>query len=177
MADDSTKLSPHLGMRKKRSVQFLVDCHLQEAEGSGGGSIEASGYCSSHEGDNVSVRSTGSGHRAVVCPFRSASPRPFSGTVDPAMTDEDEDGSPITISRPPDAPEDLAVFEIGLGMLRQHTIYEVQFLLPSADRLNCDDVEITRTNVVLPVEGKHFERGADVEVIRIDYFKNDSSES
>ncbi|CDS41759.1 expressed conserved protein [Echinococcus multilocularis] len=173
MADDSTKLSPHLGMRKKRSVQFLVDCHLQEAESIGGGPVEASGYCSCHEGDNISVRSTGSTHRTVVCPIRSASPRPSSGTVDSVTADEDEDGSPITISRPPDAPEDLAIFEIGLGMLRQHTIYEVQFLLPATGRLNSEDVEIARTNVVLPQEGRHFERAADVEVIRIDFFKND----
>ncbi|KAM7537780.1 hypothetical protein Aperf_G00000077872 [Anoplocephala perfoliata] len=169
MADDSTKLSPHRDIRKKRSVQFLVDCHLHEGEASGGGS----GYSSSHEGDNLSVRSLGSTHRAMTCPIRSASPRPCSsGALDSG--DEGEDGCPISISRPPDAPEDLAVFEIGLGMLKQHTIYKVQFLLPAAEILDTEDVEVARSEVVVPEEGKQFQISADVDVIKIEYLKNDN---
>lgn len=179
MADDSAKLSPHLEIRKKRSVQFLVDCHLQESQsGTGIGQLDASGYSSSHEGDNLSVRSAGSYHRFGVCPIRSASPRPTSGHNDSPVHegDEGEDGSPISISRPPDAPEDLAVFEIGLGMLRQHTIYDVQFLLPAVGRLDTDEVEVVRSSVILPQEGKQFQRSAEVDVKKIDFMKNDSSE-
>lgn len=173
MADDSTKLSPQRNIRKKRSVQFLVDCHLHEGEGPGLSLAEGSGYSSSHEGDNLSVRSMGSTNRALFCPIRSASPRLCSsGALDSG--DEGEDGSPISISRPLDAPEDLAVFEIGLGMLRQHTIYEVQFLLPAAGRLETEDVEVVRSEVVVPEEGKQFQTSADIDVIKIEYLKNDS---
>lgn len=184
MADDSTKLSPHLGIRKKRSVQFLVDCHLGDCQSFGGGGGGGGDYQSSHEGDNLSVRSLGSAATTTVssssrlagCSVRCASPRVCSsssaGVVDSG--DESEDGCPISISRPADAPEDLAVFEVGLGMLRQHTVYEVQFLLPAAGRLSAEAVEVIRSNVIAPSEGRHFERSAEVDVKLIDYLKEDS---
>ncbi|VDL55099.1 unnamed protein product [Hymenolepis diminuta] len=165
-----------MGIRKKRSVQFLVDCHLHDGECSGAGNFaEGSGYSSSHEGDNLSIRSAGSANRALTaCPIRSASPRPSSSTGYPDSGDEGEDGSPISISRPANAPEDLAVFDIGLGMIRQHTIYRVQFLIPAAGRLDTEDVELVRSNVVVPEEGKQFKISADIDVIKIEYMKDDS---
>ncbi|VDO14603.1 unnamed protein product [Rodentolepis nana] len=176
MADDNTKLSPPIRIRKKRSVQFLVDCHLHDGECSGALNVaELSGYSSSHEGDNISIRSAGSANRiSTTYPVRSASPRPCSSVGCPDSGDECEDGSPITISRPEDAPEDLAVFDIGLGMLRQHTIYKVQFLVPAAGRLNSEDVELVRSNVVVRGDGKQFQISSDIDVINIEYMKNDS---
>lgn len=158
MSDDAAKLSPKQDIKKKRSVQFLVDCHLTEAC-----LAEASGDNSSHEVDNVSLKSAGSNSRG-----RCASPFPDQ---------ELEDGSPISVSRPPDAPEDLAVFDIGLGMLTEQTIYQFEFMLPAMGRLSTTEAEVIRSNVVLAEEGKTFQRSADIEVNSIKYMKEDDGES
>ncbi|VDD79890.1 unnamed protein product [Mesocestoides corti] len=172
MADDTAKLSPNLNIRKKRSVQFLVDGHLHEHEAAifNAALLNDASCTSSNDGDNVSIKSTSSSCR-LLHPIHSASPRPAG--VETEDDDDDEDGSPITICRPPGAPDELAVFEIGLGMLRQHTIYEIQFLLPAAGRLDTEDVEVIRSNVVVPEGGRKFQLSAEVDVLQIDYLKDE----
>ncbi|BHF64466.1 hypothetical protein SprV_0200747100 [Sparganum proliferum] len=148
----SAKLSPQVARVKKRSVQFVVDPDMQE--------------CLQHEQFNSHS----------VCSSREDLRRKSSAVHSSGYRSdgEDLDGSPISILRPVDAPPDLEIYEVGLGMLRQHTIYSIDFCLP-AGRLQTDEVEIVRSSVVVPTDAPQFERTAELDVKRITYLKSEAA--
>uniref|UniRef100_A0A0X3NX38 Adipose-secreted signaling protein n=1 Tax=Schistocephalus solidus TaxID=70667 RepID=A0A0X3NX38_SCHSO len=148
----SAGLSPKRARAKNRSVQFAMDPSMQESLHQEQRNSHSA--CNSRE----DLRSNSSAVHGIG--YRSDG--------------EDLDGSPISVLRPSDSPPDLEIYEVGLGMLRQHTIYAIKFCLP-AGQLQTGDVEIVRSSVVVTADTPQFERTAELDVMNITYLKSEAA--
>lgn len=91
------------------------------------------------------------------------------------VSENEDDGSPITIHRLENAPEGVAIFEVGLGILNQHTIYSIQFCLPSEnDEMTTDEVEVIHSSITSALSFRH---PCVVHVELIEYMKADKGMS